>query len=97
MQKSKDLGKKIQEIAPFVTKIKKEKSKNFQKAVKKIKNHEKYEFNHPLIERHFLFKSLQEVNEQLTKNNEGFLINFNSRFHEFFKQQLMLLENGRIH
>ena len=65
--KNERFRKKIEEIATFVTKIKKEKSKNFQKAV----------------------KALQEVNEQLTKNNEGFLIDFSSRFHEFFKQQLM--------
>ena len=70
--KNERFREKIKEFAPLVTKIKEEKSKNFQKAVKKFKNDENYELNHPLIERHFLFKALQEVNELLTKNNEGF-------------------------
>ena len=39
--KNERFRKKIEEIATFVTKIKKEKSKNFQKAVKKFKSDEK--------------------------------------------------------
>ena len=79
----RNLEKKIKEIAPLVTKIKEKKSKNFQKAVKKFKNDENYEFNHLLIERHFFFKAFKEVNQRLTKNNEGFLIDFSSKFHNF--------------
>ena len=41
----KYLDKKNKEIAPLVTKIKEEKRKNFQKAVKKFKNDENYEFD----------------------------------------------------
>ena len=40
-----------------------------------------------MIERHFLFKAVQEVNEELTKNKEGFLIGFTSRWHKFFNEQ----------
>ena len=40
-EKNERFRKKIEEIATFVTKIKKEKSKNFQKAVKKFKSDEK--------------------------------------------------------
>ena len=39
--KNERFRKKIEEIATFVTKIKKEKSKSFQKAVKKFKKDEK--------------------------------------------------------
>ena len=38
------------------------------------------------MERHFLFKAVQEINEQLTKNNEEFFIDFSSKFYEFLKQ-----------
>ena len=44
--------KNIKEIAPIIIEIKREKSKNFQEAIKKRVNNEKYEFKHPL-ERHF--------------------------------------------
>ena len=54
---------KIKEIAPLVTKIKEEKNKKLLKVVKKFKNDENYEFNHSLIEEHFFFKALEEVNE----------------------------------
>ena len=80
---------KIKEIAPLVTKIKEEKNKKLLKVVKKFKNDENYEFNHLLIEEHFFFKALEEVNEISKKHNEGFLIDFSSKFHNFFGQQLM--------
>ena len=60
-------------------KLKIKKSKDFEKAVKKFKKDENYDFKNILIERHFLFKAVQEVNEELTKNKEGFLIGFTSR------------------
>ena len=48
-------------------KLKIKKKKKIQKAVKKFKNDENYEFNHPLLERHFLYKAVQEINKELTK------------------------------
>ena len=76
--KNERFREKLKITIPLVTKIAEEKIKNFQKAVKVIKNDE-----------NFLFKAVQEINEQLTKDNEGFLIGFSSKFHEFFKQQTM--------
>ena len=63
------------------------KSKDFEIAVKKFKNDENYEFKNLLIERHFLFKAVQELNEELTKNKEGFLIDFTNRLHKIFNEQ----------
>ena len=78
-------------------KLKIKKVKIFKKLLKKFKNNENYEFNHPLIERHFLFKALQEVDEQLTTNNEGFLFDFSSKFHAFFEQWLMFYRRMEGH
>ena len=61
-----------------------------KKAVKKFKNDENYEFNHPLIERHFFYTAAQEINKELIKNKEEFLLNFTSRLHKIFKDELML-------
>ena len=71
-------------------KLKIKKSKDFQKAVKKSKHDENYEFNHPLIERHFLHKAVQEINKELTKNKEECLLGFTSRLYNIFKDELML-------
>ena len=56
-----NLGKKIKEMSHLITKLKREKSKNFQEAIKKTENNGNYKFGELLIERHFLFKALQEV------------------------------------
>ena len=42
-----------------------------------------------MIERHFLFKALKEINEELTKNKEEFLIDFSSKLPKFFNDQTL--------
>ena len=61
----------MKEIALLIDTIRK-KSEVFQKSVKRIKNDKNYEFKNLMIERHFLFKAIKEINEELTKNKEGF-------------------------
>ena len=62
----------------------------FKNQLKKIKNDENYKFYHPLIERHFLYKAVQEINEESTKNKKGFLLDFTSRLHKIFEDEIML-------
>ena len=73
-------------------KLKIKKSKDFEKAVKKFKKDENYDFKNILIERHLLFKAVQEVNEELTKNKEGFLIDFTSRWHKYFNLPVIYID-----
>ena len=42
-----------------------------------------------LIERHFLFKTIQELNEKLTKNKEVFLIDLGDMVRNFFDDQTL--------
>ena len=51
-----------------------------------------------LLERHFLFKAVEEMNEQLMKNNKGFLLDYVSKLWKFFDDEvgLYLLMNGCI-
>ena len=37
-----------------------------------------------------MYKAVQEINEELTKNKEGFLLDFTSRLHKIFEDELML-------
>ena len=60
------------------------------KSSKRFKNDENYEFYHPLIERYFLYKAVQKINEELTKNKDEFLLDFTSRWHKIFEYELML-------
>ena len=72
---------KIKKYSLLFDKIREEKNKSFQISSKKFKNDENYEFNDKLIERHFFLKALQEVNELLAKNSEGFLFELSSQFY----------------
>ena len=71
-------------------KLELKKSKDFHKAVKQFKNDANYEFYHPLIQRHFLYKAVLKINKELTKNKEGSLLDFTSRLHKIFEDELML-------
>ena len=88
--KNEKFREKLETMLPIISKNREERSNIFQKAVKKIKNDENYAFYHPLIERHFLFKVVEEMNEELTKNNEGFLYDFTGSLHHFFDVQTVI-------
>ena len=81
----RNLEKKIKEKHLLSLKLKKKKVKTSKKQLKKFKNDENYEFIHLLIERHLICNALKEVNLILTKNNEGFLFDFSSKFHNFLE------------
>ena len=86
--KNENFREKLKNIIPPIIEIKNKKSKDFEKALKKFKNSENYEFKNILIERHFLFKAVQEVNEELTKN-KGFLIDFTGIIHKSFNEHAL--------
>ena len=88
--KNEKFREKLKNLLPLIFETRSKKSKDFQKAAKKIKNDENYKFYHPLIERHFLYKAVQEINEELTRNKEGFLLDFTSKLHKIFEDELML-------
>ena len=98
--KNERLREKIKKFAPLVNKIKVEKNENFQNAVKKFINDENFEFKHPLIEIHFFFKALEEVNKLLAKNNERFLLDFQYIFRDQLKIYAQVKgyckDNGKI-
>ena len=85
--KNETFRENLENMPPIISKNREEKSNIFRKAVKKFKNDENYAFYHPLIERHFLFKVVEKMNEELTKNNKGFLYDFTCSLHHFFNFQ----------
>ena len=86
---NENLKEKFENILPLIKEISDKKVNDFQKSVKKFKNDENYEFKHILIERHFLFKTIQEINEKLTKNKEVFLIDLGDLVRNFFDDQTL--------
>ena len=69
--------------------IKDKKIKDFEESVKTFKNDENYEFKNLLLERYFFFKAVQEINEELTRNKEGFLVDFTNELRTFFDEQTL--------
>ena len=86
---NKNLKETFKNILPLIKEVSDKKDNNFQKSVKKFKNDENYEFKHILIERHFLFKTIQELDEKLTKNKEVFLIDLGDMVRNFFDDQTL--------
>ena len=41
-----------------------------------------YEKKNIIINKKTLFKAIQEINEDLTKNKEGFLVDFSTKLHK---------------
>ena len=70
--KNEKFREKLETMLPIISKNREERSNIFQKAVKKIKNDENYAFYHPLIERHFLFKVVEEMKEYT--NDKKFIL-----------------------
>ena len=70
--KNEIFREKLKNIVPLIIEIKTKKSKDFENAVKAFKNDEKYEFKNIVIERHFLFKAIEEVNENLKQIKKDF-------------------------
>ena len=88
--KDEKTREKLKNILLFIIKNRNQKSKDFQKALKTFKNDENYKFINPLIERNFLFKAVQEFNEKVIKDKEGYLVDFTDRIYDYFNNQTML-------
>ena len=73
----------------MINEIKDKKIKDFEESVKTFKNDENYEFKNLLLERYFFFKAVQEKNEELTRNKEGFLVDFTNELRTFFDEQTL--------
>ena len=74
----------------MINEIKDKKIKDFEESVKTFKNDENYEFKNLLLERYFFFKAVQEINKELTRNKEGFLVDFTNELRTFFDEQTLL-------
>ena len=86
---NENLKEKFKKTLLLIKEISDKKANDFQKSVKKFKNDENYEYKQILIERHFLFRAIQEINEELTKNKEGFLIDLGDMVRDFFDDQTL--------
>ena len=73
----------------MINEIKDKKIKDFEESVKTFKNDENYEFKNLLLERYFFFKAVQEINKELTRNKEGFLVDFTNELRTFFDEQTL--------
>ena len=92
---NENLKEKFKKTLLLIKEISDKKGNDFQKSVKNFKNDENYEFKHILIERHFLFRAIQEINEELAKNKEGFLIDLGDMVRDLFDDQTLFYWEGK--
>ena len=94
--KDEKTREKLKYLFPYVTENRNRKSKDFQKSVKEFKNDENYKFIHPLVERHFLLKAVQKLNEEVLKNNRGSLVDLIDRIYEILEDKQCYIVKKRI-
>ena len=61
-----------------------------KKQLKHFTSSENYTLTDFLLERNFMFKAIYEINEELTKNKEVFLIHFVNEAYNLFDDQTLL-------
>ena len=58
-----------------------------QTIIKNDKFNDLYELKNPIIQRHILIKTIEEINQQLKKDERQFTIDFDEDSHNFFNKQ----------
>ena len=93
--KNENLKEKLENIGDYITEIRDKEIKEFDKSVKQFKNDENFEFRNLLVDRHFFFRTIQEINQELTKNNEEFLIDITTVSRNYFDEQHYFIGNKK--
>ena len=83
--KNEKLKEKLNNISILIKEIKDKKINGFQELLKK-----NYKFKNVLLERHFFFKAFPETNEELTKNKEGFFVDFTNKLHSLINKHYFI-------
>ena len=71
----------------YITNFIDEKTKDFDEYTDNLQSRE-YKINFPLLHRHFLFKAIIHLNNELLKNDAGFMIDINITTNNFFNEQV---------
>ena len=71
----------------YITNFIDEKTKDFDEYTDNLQSRE-YKINFPLLHRHFLFKAIIHLNNELLKNDAGFMIDINITTNNFFNEQI---------
>ena len=71
----------------YITNFIDEKTKDFDEYTDNLQSLE-YKINFALLRRHFLFKTIIHINNELLKNDAGFMIDINITTNNFFNEQI---------
>ena len=88
--KNEKIKEKLINILNLIDVISDKKRNDFEESVKNFTNDKNYNLTNFLLERHFISKAVQEINEKFTKNKEGFLLDFVDEAYNVFDEQTLL-------
>ena len=61
---------------------------DLSKPLAKSNKHLRHSTNYYLLQKHFLLKAVEDVNNELTKNSAGFVIDVSEDLHRYFQTKL---------
>ena len=83
------LRKTYTNIGDYVISIRAEKIDNFYKSLSKSNEHIRTNTNECTLRRHFFLKVIEDVNNELSKNNAGFVFDVSDEVYDYFEEKIV--------
>ena len=77
---NKTLRRECEDIGEYVIKILDKRITDLSESLEKSSKHSRHSTNYYLLQKHFLLKAVEDVNNELTRNNAGFIIDVSDVF-----------------
>ena len=77
---NKTLRRECEDIGEYVIKILDKRITDLPESLEKSNKHSYHSTNYYLLQKHFLLKAVEDVNNELTRNNAGFIIDVSDVF-----------------
>ena len=88
--KNEKLKEQFIDINGYIKKFVDKETRDYCDHVKKISSYKCSELDNPLLHRRFFFKAIKEINNELSEDNAGFLVDITSDLRALFNQQTIV-------
>ena len=86
---NKKLKRKCENIDEYINEFMNKKSADMHKSLAKNNRHLRLHTNHQLLTQHFLLRAVEDVNNELIKNNTAFMIDISDDLCDYFQTKII--------